>query len=347
LQGELKRITQMLHEFTNKLDQSRGQIEQLAQRNASIMGEVRRIETALDETPRLNIKEAYLEALDSQQRLLTIRGQMEKLQSQEVAVRQEAQAVQAVIDILSREEEAETGTAGFLDPRETVIRVMDAQEKERERLARQMHDGPAHSLTNFILQAEICQKLFDRGDAERARGELMNLKSAAGEAFQRVRDFIFDLRPMMLTDLGLVPTVRRYLDAYKNKTGIETEFSIMGQERRLPDYLEVMVFRGIQELMVNARDHGEADSVDVTLEMEEDVVRVLVRDNGRGFGTGKLNLDAEGEALGLRALRERVSLVGGNIRIDSVSGQGATIAIELPIGPDPLDPNLRKLDELT
>jgi two-component system sensor histidine kinase DegS len=90
-----------------------------------------------------------------------------------------------------------------------------------------MHDGPAQSLTNFILQAEICQRLFDR-NPERAAEELDNLKTAASVTFQKVRDFIFDLRPMMLDDLGVVPTVRRYVDSFKEKTDIGTDLEIMG-----------------------------------------------------------------------------------------------------------------------
>jgi two-component system sensor histidine kinase DegS len=211
---------------------------------------------------------------------------------------------------------------------------MKAQEEERERLASKMHDGPAHSLTNFILQAEICQKLFDR-DPEKAHDELLNLKNAAGDAFQRVREFIFDLRPMMLTDLGLEPTLKRYCQEFEKKTGIKIEENIPPQDRRLESYQEVLIFRGIQELMVNARDHGEADSVTVTLEVGDQLARATVENDGRGYGTGPLDPDAGGDdALGLRTLRERLELIGGQLRIGSGSGPGASFTIEIPIGPE-------------
>ncbi len=142
---------------------------------------------------------------------------------------------------------------GGLSP-QAVISMVEAQEAERQRLARQMHDGPAQSLTNFILQAEICQRLFDRNPA-RAEEELTNLKTAASSTFQKVRDFIFDLRPMMLDDLGLVPTIRRYVEAFQEKTEIETQLNILGDERRLPGHIEVMMFRSIQTVMGNARDN--------------------------------------------------------------------------------------------
>jgi two-component system sensor histidine kinase DegS len=330
LNGLLQQARAELADISAKVSRSRGQVEELAQRNAMIIGEVRRIESVLDQTPRLNIRETYSNALDVQQRLLTLRGQMERLQAEENSARRMVEVLEAAIDTLSRTD-AEAGPGDTFDAREMIIRVIDAQEETNERLARLMHDGPAHSLTNFILQAEIVAKLFDR-DPQKAREELSNLKNAANEAFQKVRSFIFDLRPMMLTDLGLVPTVKRYLEAFGDKTGIETAFELIGRERRLSEhYREVLLFRGIQALIQNARDHSGASYIKVVVEMGEDSVRARVEDNGRGFGTGKLSLDASNsEALGLGALQERVNLVGGMVRVDSIAGQGARIEIDIP-----------------
>ncbi len=342
LRGALERVNAELRDIKAKLDQSRGQVEQLAQRNAVIIGEVRRIEGTLEQVPRLNIKEVYSEALDSQQRLLTIRGQQEKLQAQEAAARQTAELLQAAIDLLTRgPEPTTTGAQPRLSDREMIIRVIDAQEEERERLARAMHDGPAHALTNFILQAEICQKLFEK-NPDKAREELANLKNSAREAFQKVREFIFYLRPMMLTDLGVVPTVKRYLAAFEEQSGIHTEFVVTGRERRMEGYREVLVFRGIQELMANARDQG-ATSVKVTLEVGDDRVYAIVEDNGRGYGTGKLSLEPVGQ-LGLSALQERVTLVDGELRIGSSTGHGSRIEFSIPSGPEPSEAS--EADEL-
>jgi two-component system sensor histidine kinase DegS len=264
--------------------------------------------------------------MESQQRLLTIRSQMEKLQAQENLVLETIRGLENIKMALETGPEPE-------DHLQTFIKVVDAQEEERERLARAMHDGPAHSLTNFILQAEICQKLFDR-DTDKARAELDNLQDSAREAFQRVRDFIFDLRPMMLTDLGLVPTVKRYLDAYETKTNIETQLNIQGRERRLEGYREVLMFRGIQELLVNVRDHAQASEVKVDIDMGDEFITALVEDNGRGFETGKLTLDGSSEsgAIGLSTLQNRLNLIGGSIQLDSVTGQGARIEISIPAG---------------
>jgi two-component system sensor histidine kinase DegS len=269
-----------------------------------------------------------------------MRSQIEKLQAEEAVLKRLTSVLQNTREELEAEPEPSQtpeGEAPF-DAKAMLIHIIDAQEEERERLARSMHDGPAHSLTNFILQAEICQRLFDR-DPDKAKLELVKLKDAANAAFKRVRSFIFDLRPMMLTDLGLVPTVRRYLDAFQEKTSIQAELVVTGRdERRLEGYREVLMFRGIQELIANARDHGGATSVRVSLEMGGDLIRAVVEDNGTGFGTGKLDLDASSsKALGLSTLQQRIQLVGGRLHIDTVAGRGAKIEVSIPAGPEPTE----------
>lgn len=331
--SELEQVNAELRDISNKISTSRGQVEQLAQRNAKLIGEIRRIEASLDQVPRLKIRETYSESLDVQQRLLTTRAQLERLQTEETNAKHQASMLQRLIDALSRVDDSGSD-GGQFDAREMLIRVIDAQEEQSERLARLMHDGPAHSLTNFILQAEIVQKLFDK-DAEKARDELGSLKQAANDAFQRVRSFIFDLRPMMLTDLGLVPTLRRYLEAFTDKTGIETTFNLVGRERRVEHYREVLLFRGIQALIQNARDRSGASTITVTLDMAGQDIAAVVEDDGRGFATGQLRLDnVDAGGIGLGALQERVNLVGGHVTVDSAPGQGARIEIVVPSGPE-------------
>src|SRR5262245_32360978 len=167
-------------------------------------------------------------------------------------------------------------------PLANVEMLVNAQETERQRLSRQMHDGPAQALSNFILQTEIAMRLFDI-DATQARGELNSLKTSAMSTFQKVRNFIFELRPMMLDDLGLVPTVRRYAEAFKEQSTLDVSLTVTGNERRLEPYLEVMVFRALQELLGNSARHGQGSMVKVILDMGEDRIRVSVDDNGRGF----------------------------------------------------------------
>jgi two-component system sensor histidine kinase DegS len=330
IEAELQRVRGMANDLDRTIDQSKGQVEQLRQRNMTVMSGVQRIEGALEQTPRLTIKDAYNEALNVQQRLLTTRAQLEKLQEQRTEIEERIEFLRDLKGMLKAM--GDTTSSEKFNAREMVMRVIDAQETERELLARRLHDGPAHQLTNFILQAEICQMLFDR-DPSKAKGELGDLKEKASDAFKRVRSFIFDLRPMMLSDLGLVPTMDRYIESFEEKHGVAVDYEGPGSSsRRLENYLEVLVFRGIQAIMTNARDSG-ATSMQVRLTINNEMVRVEIEDNGRGLGTGELNLDSNNpEAIGLGTLQERVALVGGMLNVNSIPG-GTRIMFELPAGP--------------
>ncbi|HAV77510.1 MAG TPA: histidine kinase, partial [Anaerolineae bacterium] len=189
-----------------------------------------------------------------------------------------------------------------------------------------LHDGPAQALSNFILQTEIAMRLFDI-DAAQAKEELNSLKGSAMGTFQKVRNFIFELRPMMLDDLGLVPTVRRYADAFKEQTSLDVNVTVTGNERRLEPYLEVMLFRAIQELLGNAARHSQSTQVKVLLDMGDERVRVSVEDNGRGFDPDSVQ---QGNSLGLKLIRERAEMLGGNFELDSSVGSGARVVFAVP-----------------
>jgi two-component system sensor histidine kinase DegS len=205
--------------------------------------------------------------------------------------------------------------------------VVNAQEAERQRLSRQMHDGPAQAMSNFILQTEIAMRLLDV-DPKKAKDELANLKGSAMGTFQKLRNFIFELRPMMLDDLGLTPTVRKYVDAFKEQTGIDVGVTVTGTERRLEPYLEVMIFRAIQELLGNAARHSQAANIKLQVDMGNDAVRVNVDDNGRGFDQEA----ARGStSLGLRLIKERAEMLGGTFDIDAAVGKGARIVFSVPV----------------
>jgi two-component system sensor histidine kinase DegS len=193
-----------------------------------------------------------------------------------------------------------------------------------------MEDIWTQALTNLILQAEICQRLFDI-DAERARAELTNLKSAVAATFQVVKGLIMNLRPMMLDDLGLVPTLRRYADSFSDNSGVNTNLVITGKERRLESHKEVTVFRLIQELLNNAVDYGRASNIQVNLDMGESLVRVSVEDNGSGFELTDMLNSPDADRLGLATMRERVEMLGGQIHFDSSVGRGTRIGFELPV----------------
>lgn len=329
-QSELKEVDLLIQQTTSE-------VERLAQRNTQVTNKLRQIEAALDTIPREDIREAYTAVLDTQQRLFTMRGQLEKLQSNQRNLSRYLDMLHDVLEVtgwadfgsqVAGEAGDEVGDGGPAQP--LVVRIIEAQERERQRLSRQMHDGPAQALTNLILQAEICERLFDT-DADRARSELVNLKTAVAGTFQKVKGFILNLRPMMLDDLGVVPTLRRYVDGFAENSEVMTNLTITGKERRLEPHKEVTIFRLIQELLNNAAEYAHASSAQISLDLGDDLARVSVEDNGSGFELTEALTSPDADQLGLAMLRERVEMLGGRIYFDSSVGRGTKVSFELPI----------------
>jgi len=332
-QTELEQTERDLKEIRMMVTQSRSEVEKLTQRNTQVTTHLRQIQSQFDTIPRPDIKAAYEAASDAQQRLFSMRGQLEKLQSDQANLQRLADHLQKTLTALQSSQGGMSGGAGAgsADAKPMIVRVVEAQEAERQRLSRQIHDGPAQALSNFILQAEIAARLFDK-DAELARAELANLRTSATTTLQKVRDFIFDLRPMMLDDLGLAPTVKRYVDAYKEKSGIQTSLTVTGAERRLEPVREIMVFRGLQELLGNARNHAQASQVRIGFDMDDNRVRVVVEDSGKGFDVEAALSGGQQKTIGLASLKERMELLGGRLEIESQVGQGTRVVMEMPVG---------------
>jgi two-component system sensor histidine kinase DegS len=325
---ELEQVGNGLREIGLLVEQSQGEVDKLAQRNAQITSKLHQIQAQFDTIPREDIKASYEDAQDTQQRLFTMRGQLEKLQSDQSNLQRYQDHLKQTLGML--ESGAKNTSLGSADGSgETVLeKVISAQEDERRKISRQIHDGPAQALSNFILQTEIALRIFDV-DSEKAKDELQNLKNAASNTFANVRDFIFDLRPMMLDDLGLIPTIRRYVEAFKEKTGLEISLVVTGSERRLEPHREVLCFRSIQQLLGNVRDHAQATQVKLNLILDDQDFRVTIEDNGVGFVPSEVLVDSE-MPKGLTALEDRIHQVGGEFSLESEPDQGTRVTISIP-----------------
>lgn len=324
---ELGHSQRELKEIALMLEQSQLEVNKLAHRNASISAHLQQTQSQFDNLPRADIRMAYDSALDAQQRLFVMRGQLEKLQSDQAHLKRYAAILEQVLTAEESGQHGEGHARVSRSAAETVEMVIQSQEIERQQLSRQMHDGPAQALSNFILQTEIAMRLFEI-DQAKAKEELASLKLSATRTFQKVRDFIFELRPMMLDDLGLAPTLKRYIDAFKDQKGIEVQLLISGTERRLESYLEIMIFRAVQEILSNAIQHGQATQVNISIDMGDANLKVTVEDNGKGF-----DLDAQEDSRnkGLKLIRERVEMLGGFLDVNSVIGQGTRVTFQVPI----------------
>lgn len=210
------------------------------------------------------------------------------------------------------------------------LQVIKAQEEERKRVAREIHDGPAQSMANVVLRMEFCEKLLDV-DPEKVRQELKELKGVVRGNLQDVRKIIFDLRPMALDDLGLVPALKRFLEDYRDKYGLAVEPVFRGTEKRLTPALEIALFRLIQEALNNVRKHAEASKVEITLDIKAKMITATVKDNGRGFDLKQALAANSGDSFGLISMKERVELLGGHLEIKTAPGRGTEVLFRIPV----------------
>lgn len=207
------------------------------------------------------------------------------------------------------------------------LKIIEAQEEERRKLSREIHDGPAQMLANVMLRSQIIDKVY-KESPEQGVKEIHDLRKMVRSALYEVRRIIYDLRPMALDDLGLIPTLKKYLstiEEYNDETKIS--FVCIGSEKRIPSKYEVALFRLVQEAVQNALKHAEAREIVVKLELARKHVTVVVKDNGKGFDIREKKQDS----FGLIGMRERVDLLDGNLTIDSSVGAGTVVMIQVPM----------------
>ncbi|MBO9361990.1 MAG: sensor histidine kinase [Thermoflexus sp.] len=326
---EQEATQRQLAEVQGLIRQTSTDVERMAQRSLQLMNQIKQMESRPESTPPGEIIESYQSAMDIQKRLWLMRGQLEKFQSLEAHLRRYMEALDRILSTLATLETERASARPGVEPI-LIVRLFEAQEQERQRLVRQLHDGPAQAMTNLVLQAEICERLFQR-DPERARAELAALKNAVAETFQRMREFLFDIRPMSLDDLGLVPTVRRYVETLKEKAKFSLQLQISGEERRLAAHQEAALFRIVQELLTNIRLHAQASQATVRLAFNLQGISLEVEDNGVGFDVEEALAQApQRKTIGLTSIRQWVEMLGGQLSVTSAPGRGTRVTISLP-----------------
>lgn len=215
------------------------------------------------------------------------------------------------------------------------LRIIKAQEEERQRVARDIHDGPAQSMSNIVLKAEICERLVD-SEPHKAKEELKNLKSVVRETLQDVRKIIYNLRPMSLDDLGLIPTLQRFVTTYQEESRTKVSFKTRGSFDEVKPVISLTVFRLVQEAVNNIKKHAQAKNVCINLEFFQEELKLYISDDGKGFDLATLkprNDDISG-GFGLISMRERVELLNGKLEISSTIGKGTRLKITVPLIPE-------------
>jgi two-component system sensor histidine kinase DegS len=323
--NEIADIRLEIGEARKMIRQSQIEVDDISRQNEKINMELQHVISIEGAPSNQTLIEKFNEAISFQQRLILMRGQHDKLRNQQ----NQLTRFQAIFEKL-KEGLAKNQAVVEEEKAESIVSVellINAQEIERQRLSRQIHDGPAQSLSNFIMQAEIASHLLNK-DPEKAKLELENLKKSAAKTFQQVRDYIFMLRPMMLDDLGLIPTIKKYGELYSERMNAEISVITTGSEQRYESFVEVMVFRAVQMLLENAIVDGKANTAKIQIDANENQIRMIVDDNRKFTDMGKLREDINQK---VKTVKDRVEMMGGSMEVSPVVGEGVNILMNLPI----------------
>jgi len=292
----------------------------------------------------LDIKRAYEKATLIQLQLATSREQEKhlKLRRDDLQLRIRnveknieraesiASQINVVLEYLSGDLDNVTRILESAKNRQLLgLKIILAQEEERKRIAREIHDGPAQTLANLVLRTEIAERMAAKQDYDLIQMELGDLKGQVRSGLEEIRKVIFNLRPMALDDLGLIPTLRKLVQDFEDKTKIHTLFEVTGKEIRLSSSMEAAIYRLLQEALSNVHKHAEASRVSIVLSYMNELLQISVNDNGKGF---KRKSDGDDQAhYGILGMYERVDLLEGTIDIQSEPGKGTGIKIQIPL----------------
>jgi signal transduction histidine kinase len=231
-------------------------------------------------------------------------------------------AIETVIDVSERKK-LEDNLRYYLQ------QLTGAQEEERKFIARELHDDLAQILSSLSRRVDsLLRKKHDFGPEEVAA--LDDMQTLLKQGLQSVQTFIQNLRPSLLDDLGLIPALRSLTKNLENTGGIAADFTVLGEERRLSGDVELSVFRVVQEALNNIRKHARATEVHVSVVFSVTGIDLTVKDNGSGFTLpGDMEDLPRSGKLGLMGMKERVWLLGGKIKVNSVPGRGTALTVHI------------------
>lgn len=205
--------------------------------------------------------------------------------------------------------------------------ILQAQEEERARIARELHDEAAQWLTSLLIR----QRLLLRNLPPEMRPEVEELQRMTAAALEHLRRIAMELRPAILDDLGLVEALRWQAEEFQKQTGVPITLRVQGRIERLPRQVELVLYRVAQEALTNIARHARATRVEVTLNCSTEHLELFIADDGVGFDPEAVRR-SRARSLGLIGMAERLALIGGTLEIDSAPGKGTRIRARVPAG---------------
>lgn len=346
-QQEYQQLQQELHELKTQISNTIDLVESFEKALKKSRLELMRVNKNFEKYSQEEMKEIYAKA-DQLWISLAVEKEREQMLIQkrnelEVRLKRSAKTVEKAENLINHVAIAMNFLTGDLkdisnqiedlqEKKSLGIKILRAQENERQRVAREIHDGPAQSMSNVVLKSELCIKLLDR-DLDKARQELINLKEMVRISIQDVRRIIYDLRPMSLDDLGIIPTLERYISKINEEHDIMIKFITKGTPCFLPSIISLTLFRLAQEALNNILKHAHATEATVKLSFLEEYIELFISDNGRGFDVEEVHkkIRDDGSGFGISSMKERTELLDGEFSIRSEPNQGTRYYIRIPL----------------
>lgn len=344
LQVELAETQKNVAKFIEQGDELERRVQILRQR-------LLRVNKFYDQYSEEEVRKVYDSTLQIQTELTTLR-------QREKSLRDKRDYLERRLIILEQTIERATGLTGKIsvvltylqddfkhvnqlietakEKQEFSLQIIHAQEEERRRISREIHDGPAQMLANIMLRSELVERMARQGEMELAVKELKNVRQMVQASLYEVRHMIYDLRPMALDDLGLLPTIRKYVSNTAEHHQLNIEFSHVGKKARLKSEYEIAVFRLFQESIQNAIKHAEATKIRVKLEIDDDFLKLTIQDDGKGFDIDEGKRE---NSFGILGMKERVEMLDGELIIKSKQKLGTKVFIKIPYQAEALREN--------
>ncbi|MBF4693289.1 sensor histidine kinase [Fusibacter ferrireducens] len=327
------------------IDRVISEVDRLSIKDKMVRNHLANVSKAFNTHTEEDIKQAYERASDVRIELTSIRKEEELLKTRrsmlEISMKRSMKNIQNAEHVVNQVTIAVSYLKGEIfsaiedmgaESMLLGVKILEAQENERRRISRDIHDGPAQQIASIVMKAEFCERII-KNDFEKGMRELAEMKAATKKALKEVRDIIQDLRPMSLDEIGLNEAIETYAVNYGKTHQISVKTRIKKMTFPVEAIIQVAVFRLVQEILNNVKKHAKASQVNIELEYDAVYLRLIVADDGVGFDLEKTlkKIKMEHTSFGLLGLYERVNQLRGELEIVSEFGEGTTCTIKLPI----------------
>jgi two-component system sensor histidine kinase DegS len=342
---EYEMLSQELNVLKNKVDQVIMEVDRLMLKDKLVRKHLADVSKDFKTYKEADIKRAYENATDVKVDLMSAEKEEQLLKQRrsiiEVSLKRSLKNIHNAEQVVHQVTVAATylkgeilsalGDAG-MDPMSIGVKILEAQENERLRVSRDIHDGPAQFIASIVMKADFCEMLM-ASDVQKGLAELRELKDLSRKALKEVRGIIHDLRPMSLEDLGLSATIESYVFEYGRENNVDVQFKSGKVINEIEPIIKVAVYRLVQELLNNIKKHAQCKNIILAIEYGTKYMRLTVMDDGIGFDVdGTLaKLRKKQISYGLLGIYERVEQFKGEIQFHSKTGEGTTVTIKLPV----------------